>query len=125
LLDTVPDQKPTKEEHEQLGLYVRELLDTVSKLSINLREVGADLRLTSRAERLDLDQIDVNLSYGLRTRALTLSYVQEQLAAAQSGVALWNPEPIRERLRKGLDVIKTAQLAITEFQSKLETERKE
>ena len=119
LLDAIPDQKPTMAQHEQLDQYVRDLLATIGKLSMNLKEVGADLRLTSKAEQLDLDQIDEKLASGLRTRMMTLSYVQEQLAAARSSDASWNPEPIRERLRKGLQAVKDAQLAITEFQSKL------
>ena len=108
--DSIPTKPPTAEQRAQLEQLTSELMRSVEQLSRSAREVGADLRLN------DAGEVEHALTYGLRTRALVLSYLQT--AIAESAVT-WNASEVRERLAQGLKAVQDAQLAVTAFRKKL------
>ena len=118
LIDSIPTDRPDEKQLVQIDGFVEDLLRTVSRLRENLREIGADLRLADQTERLEAED---RLSAGLRTRGIVLTELQRKLLEVRRGVATWRPDTIRTRLRVGLNAVKDAQIAITEFQRKLAT----
>ena len=116
LLESISDRQPTPPEHDRLEESARDLLNTVRRLTSRLREVGADLRLADRSEERAVEE---RLAYGLRTRFLVVTFVEERLQAVKSGSERWAPDALRAHLRRGLEAVRNAQLAATEFQAKL------
>ncbi|MCK7490968.1 MAG: hypothetical protein MZW92_03595 [Comamonadaceae bacterium] len=80
--DAIPDQSPTEVERAVIGKQVSVLLDTVKALGLNLREIGADLRL---ADPKEMWRVEERISYGFRSRAIVLSYVQRELQQSAAG----------------------------------------
>ena len=107
LRDSVPDHAPSKDDREYLRQQSADLLDTVARLSRSVAAVGAELRLNDSAD------IEETLTYGLRTRAVVLTDFQEALQRSEA--AVWDAKEIRKRLDVGIQAVKAAQLAATQF----------
>jgi len=120
LIDSIPTECPDLEQRGQIKGYVKDLLRTVRRLSGNLREVGADLRLADQTERFEAESI---LTRGLGIRRAVLTEVEQELMeshfCAPAFGSPWRPDWIRTRLQVGLNAVKDAQIAITEFQRKI------
>ena len=112
LRDTVPDERPNAEQRQYLHKLSRELLEVVSQLGESVRAVGAEVRLN------EAEAIESALTYGLRTRALTLT--QFQRAIDESAAGKWNATDVKARLQLGIDAVKAAQLAATKFRRDLD-----
>lgn len=110
-LDNIPNTVPTSEQREYLSDLSADLLLTVQRLSIVVREFGADLRLS------DANDVETALTHGLRTRAVTLTYLRNAIENSKAGE--WNPLEVRKRLDQGLAAIKEAQVSVTSFRQKL------
>ena len=115
LLDSIPDEVPSEATREHIAGYASDLLDTVNKLADHLRSFGADLRLEGES----VEQVEGKLTSGIRTRARVLTFVEGRLKDVKDNPASWQPDVVREQLRKGLQAVGEAQRAITEFQKKL------
>jgi hypothetical protein len=113
LLDNIPDKAPNAEQNEQLKGLSDVLMITVERLGHSAREIGADLRLN---EGIDVEHA---LTYGLGTRRKALTYLQQALNEAAARPWAWNAQEVRARLDKGLQAIRTAQVAVTMFRQKL------
>ena len=68
--------------------------------------------------------MEKSLTFGLDTRALVLTFVEDELVKLDAPGGTWNPGPIREKLDEGIKAIDQAQLLVTSFQWKLEKLRK-
>lgn len=115
LRDSVPESRPTTENREYLQQLSTNLLQVVRRLSVSVRDVGAELRLNNAAE------IESALTYGLRTRGLILT--EFQYALAESAEGKWNPSEVRGRLDVGIKAVKAAQLAATTFRRNLDAKK--
>lgn len=111
LQDQVPDERPSAEQKAHLTGLVDELMASVRRLGEAARLVGADLRLNEGEE------VERALTFGLRTRAKTLTYLQQTLSKADTQP--WNAQEVRERIGQGLQTVREAQLAVTKFRQKL------
>jgi hypothetical protein len=109
LQDNIPDKSPNAEQKEQLQKLVDELMASVTRLSSTAREIGADLRLNEGSE------VEFTLTYGLRTRAGVLIYLQQTINQGQP----WNAQEVRAQLDQGLQAVRAAQVAVTVFRHKL------
>lgn len=111
LQDNIPDERPNAEQKHQLQKLVDELMASVGRLSRTAREIGADLRLNEGSE------VEKALTYGLRTRARVLTYLQQTIN--ESDTRPWNPQEVRARIDQGLQAVRAAQVAVTKFRQKL------
>jgi hypothetical protein len=111
LMENVPDQAPSAEQRDRLDQLAQELQATVRRLTQNARAVGADLRL-NEAER-----VEAALTSGLRTRGIVLEEFRRALLPPAT--AAWNGAAIRSRLSDGVEAVRQAQLAVTDFSRKL------
>jgi hypothetical protein len=110
LLDRIPDKPPANRVKIQLRMFVSHLMNTVNALSRSVRDVGADLRL-AEASQIEPSQIERRLTFGLRTREITLNFVEAQI----EGQTPWDAAEVRDRLNEGLNAVRDAQLAATTF----------
>lgn len=111
LIENIPDQAPSAEQRLRLSQLAQELQTTVQHLAKSAKAVGADLRL-NEAER-----VEAALTSGLQTRATILKEFRQVLLPPNT--ANWNGPEIRVRLSEGVEAIKKAQLAVTDFSRKL------
>jgi hypothetical protein len=111
LLDNIPSNVPSADQRQQLLQLTTELMQSVQRLGITARDVGADLRLNNGSE------VEEALTYGLKTRALALTYLQRAIEGSASGI--WDAAEARQRLERGLQAVKDAQIAVTVFRNRL------
>jgi hypothetical protein len=111
LRDGVPDGVPDEAQRARMEQATAALGRTLAALVKTSREVGADLRLN------EADQVESEVTHGLRTRGITLSYMQAALEGARGG--RWDADAVRAHLDTGIAAVGAAQKAVTQFQLKL------
>lgn len=116
ILDNLPDSVPTTEQHDYLISLASDLLKTVQRMSLVVREFGADLRVN------DANDVEIALTIGLRVRAITLTYLRNAIEESKTGK--WDAPDIRRKLERGLGAVREAQLSVTSFSQKLRTAKK-
>ncbi len=122
LLDSIPTSRPTETQRDKIVHNIHKLLQTVNDLGSDLRQFGSELRLEDSMNGYEIER---RLTYGLKTRALVLTDTEERLYESENPEIPWQSDAVRERLKTGLDAVRDAQLAATEFQNKLKTKGKE
>ncbi len=82
-------------------------------------EFGADLRLNDPDEVIDVER---RLTYGINTRRVVLTEIDAAVYRVRKGEGEWDAAYLKGRLQEGLKAVRGAQLAVTEFQRKLQSE---
>jgi hypothetical protein len=111
LLARIPTNAPTERQRENLRGQADELMLTVQDLHHTLAEVGADFRLS------EADEAEAILSDALGARRTALFILEDALAQSEEGI--WDPVTIREQLTRGLQAVREAQRAVTDFRKRL------
>lgn len=109
LLDSIPDQLPEGQKKSELRVVVNELKIRVAGLGQSVRDIGAELRLA------EANQIERRLTFGLRSRRRYLTFVEARI----EGRGKWDATEVRDRLNRGLNAVRDAQLAATKFSQQL------
>lgn len=113
LLADIQDDRPSPEGLKRLRRQIAVLQERVQKLREQAKIIGPKIGITSAEAATLLDE-------SLRTRGLTLSFLDKEFKLAQSDPAYWRPVILRTRLSAALVKLARAQSSITSFRNMLD-----
>jgi hypothetical protein len=112
LLDSIPDQRPNRDEITKLQSQIRIIDGDLENLrEISLR-VGPSIGMTNQEAQRLIDRSIVS-------RSMTLSYLRLAFSKALSAPENWQPDEMRRRLSASLERLSKAQLSLTIFRERL------